>query len=194
MSELAHGAMLVGALGAAACVATGRRTALDVAASAAMLTAMTDMAFTQLVHPLAWTAVLAGLGIALGSRLRPARGPHGAGILRGRREHALHRALAFIVGAWAFAAAGATPAAGASTGSHVHADPTLAGLAFVAAALAMTAFGGWLVAVEIRSRRVDRRARTRPSRPGAVRHAAEAASTTLMLAAMAVPGVIAALA
>jgi hypothetical protein len=194
MSELVHGAMLVGALGAAACVATGRRTALDVAASAAMLTAMTDMAFTQLVHPLAWTAVLAGLGIALGSRLRPARGPHGAGILRGRREHALHRALAFIVGAWAFAAAGATPAAGASTGSHVHADPTLAGLAFVAAALAMTAFGGWLVAVEIRSRRVDRRARTRPSRPGAVRHAAEAASTTLMLAAMAVPGVIAALA
>jgi hypothetical protein len=186
--------MLVGALGAAACVATGRRTALDVAASAAMLTAMTDMAVTQLVHPLAWTAVLAGLGIALGSRLRPARGPHGAGILRGRREHALHRALAFIVGAWAFAAAGATPAAGASTGSHVHADPTLAGLAFVAAALAMTAFGGWLVAVEIRSRRVDRRARTRPSRPGAVRHAAEAASTTLMLAAMAVPGVIAALA
>jgi hypothetical protein len=194
MSELVHGAMLVGALGAAACVATGRRTALDVAASAAMLTAMTDMAFTQLVHPLAWTAVLAGLGIALGLRLRPARGPHGAGILRGRREHALHRALAFIVGAWAFAAAGATPAAGASTGSHVHADPTLAGLAFVAAALAMTAFGGWLVAVEIRSRRVDRRARTRPSRPGAVRHAAEAASTTLMLAAMAVPGVIAALA
>jgi hypothetical protein len=194
MSELVHGAMLVGALGAAACVATGRRTALDVAASAAMLTAMTDMAFTQLVHPLAWTAVLAGLGIALGSRLRPARGPHGAGILRGRREHALHRALAFIVGAWAFAAAGATPAAGASTGSHVHADPTLAGLAFVAAALAMTAFGGWLVAVEIRSRRVDRRARTRPRRPGAVRHAAEAASTTLMLAAMAVPGVIAALA
>jgi hypothetical protein len=194
MSELVHGAMLVGALGAAACVATGRRTALDVAASAAMLTAMTDMAFTQLVHPLAWTAVLAGLGIALGSRLRPARGPHGAGFLRGRREHALHRALAFIVGAWAFAAAGATPAAGASTGSHVHADPTLAGLAFVAAALAMTAFGGWLVAVEIRSRRVDRRARTRPSRPGAVRHAAEAASTTLMLAAMAVPGVIAALA
>jgi hypothetical protein len=194
MSELVHGAMLVGALGAAACVATGRRTALDVAASAAMLTAMTDMAFTQLVHPLAWTAVLAGLGIALGSRLRPARGPHGAGILRGRREHALHRALAFIVGAWAFAAAGVTPAAGASTGSHVHADPTLAGLAFVAAALAMTAFGGWLVAVELKDRPRPQPGGSDRGSTGWARHTAEAASTTVMLAAMAVPGVLAALA
>ncbi|MFE6255331.1 hypothetical protein [Agromyces sp. NPDC057865] len=191
MSELAHGAMLVGALGAAACVATGRRTALDVAASAAMLAAMTDMAFTRLVPPLAWTGVLAGLGIALGARLRPARG-----IARsaGRRPHALHRALAFIVGAWSFAAVGGAPSAVPHLGGHLHADAAGGGLAFAAAMVAMTAFGGWLAADELRRWTPERGSRTRAGMRGSARHAAEAASTTVMLAAMAVPGVLAALA
>jgi hypothetical protein len=151
------------------------------------------MAFTRLVHPLAWTAVLAGLGIALGARLRPAPGALAA-TLPHRRGHALHRALAFIVGAWAIAAAGGSPASAA--GGHLHAEPAVAGLAFTAVAIAMTALGGWLVAVELHIRRAEPGARALPrtSWPGSVRHAAEAASTTVMLAAMAVPGVLAALA
>ncbi|HEU4755728.1 MAG TPA: hypothetical protein VFS72_03620 [Agromyces sp.] len=192
MSELAHGAMLVGALGGAACAIGGRRTALDLAASAAMLAAMADMALTRIVAPLAWTAVLAGLGIALGARLRSARTALGAGAPRDRRLHALHRALAFIVGAWAFAAADGESVA--ATGSGVHAHAGAGGLLFLAAVVAMTAFGGWLVAVELGARRPARRARPGRALAGSARHAAEAASTTLMLAAMAMPGVVAALA
>ncbi|GGI47580.1 hypothetical protein BCL57_002292 [Agromyces flavus] len=191
MSELAHGAMLVGALGGAACAVGGRRTALDVAASAAMLVAMTDMAFTRFVAALAWTAVLAGFGIALGTRLRPTRGAHGAPLSPGRRGHALHRALAFIVGAWAFVAADGGSGAGASEAGHAHAGTELL---FVAATMAMTAFGGWLVAVELRNRRRARSSGPADGSRGWARHAAEAASTTVMLAAMAVPGVLAALA
>ena len=192
MSELAHGAMLVGALGGAACAIGGRRTALDLAASAAMLAAMADMALTRIVAPLAWTAVLAGLGIALGARLRSARTAPGAGALRDRRLHALHRALAFIVGAWAFAAADGESVA--ATGSGIHAHAGAGGLLFLAAVVAMTAFGGWLVAVEFGARRPERGARPGGGLRGSTRHAAEAASTTLMLAAMAMPGVVAALA
>ena len=193
MSELAHGAMLVGALGGAACAIGGRRTALDLAASAAMLAAMADMALTRIVAPLAWTAVLAGLGIALGARLRSARTALGAGAPRDRRLHALHRALAFIVGAWAFAAADGESVA--ATGSGVHAHAGAGGLLFLAAVVAMTAFGGWLVAVEFGARRPAHRApRLGGGLAGSTRHAAEAASTTLMLAAMAMPGVVAALA
>ena len=192
MSELAHGAMLVGALGGAACAIGGRRTAFDLAASAAMLAAMADMALSRIVAPLAWTAVLAGLGIALGARLRPARTALGPGTSLDRRSHALHRALAFIVGAWAFAAADGASAAAHGTGGHAHVDA--GGLLFVAAAVAMTAFGGWLAAVEIGAGRPGRGARRDHERRGSARHAAEAASTTLMLAAMAVPGVVAALA
>ncbi|MBM7504058.1 hypothetical protein ACFPER_11270 [Agromyces aurantiacus] len=191
MSELAHGAMLVGALGGAACVATGRRTGLDLAASAAMLAAMADMALTRLVPPLAWTAVLAGIGIALGARLRAARDPGGLDRSPGRRSHALHRALAFIVGAWAFAAAGDASTNGPGVAGHSHGGS--AAFAFIAAAVAMTAFGGWLVAVELRTARPARGIRPHGVLPGATRHAAEAASTTVMLAAMAAPGVLAAL-
>jgi hypothetical protein len=194
MSELAHGAMLVGALGGAACAIGGRRgrTALDLAASAAMLAAMADMALTRIVAPLAWTAVLAGLGIALGARLRPGRIALGAGPSLDRRSHALHRALAFIVGAWAFAAADGESIPGTGSGGHVHAGA--GGLLFIAAVVALTVFGGRLVAVEIGARRPARRARPGGGLPGSARHAAEAASTTLMLAAMAVPAVVAALA
>ena len=192
MSELAHGAMLVGALGGAACAIGGRRTALDLAASAAMLAAMADMALTRIVAPLAWTAVLAGLGIALGARLRPERIELGAGPSPGRRSHALHRALAFIVGAWAFAAADGESVAGTGSAGHAHAGA--GDLLFLAAVVAMTALGGWLVAVELGARRPARRARPGGGLRGSTRHAAEAASTTLMLAAMTVPGVVAALA
>jgi hypothetical protein len=191
MSELAHGAMLIGALGGAACAVGGRRTALDVAASGAMLAAMADMALTRFVPALGWTAVLASLGIALGTRLRPTRHADGTALSPSRKGHALHRALAFIVGAWAFVAAGSGSGGGSSATGHAHAGT---GLLFVAATLAMTAFGGWLVAVELRDRRRARNAETTPGSPGWARHAAEAASTTVMLAAMAVPGVLAALA
>ncbi|MFE5672351.1 hypothetical protein ACFQ58_12195 [Agromyces sp. NPDC056523] len=192
MSELAHGAMLIGALGGAACaVGGGRRTALDLAASAAMLVAMTDMAFTRFVPALAWTAVLAGLGIALGTRLRPTRAATQPALSAGRRGHALYRALAFIVGAWAFVAAGRGSGAAPSATGHTHAD---AGLPFVVATLVMTAFGGWLVAAELRERRRARRAGSVHDSSGWARHTAEAASTTVMLAAMAVPGLLAALA
>lgn len=192
MSELAHGAMLVGALGGAACAIGGRRTALDLAASAAMLAAMADMALTRIVAPLTWTAVLAGLGIALGARLRPARTALGAGTSLHPRSLALHRALTFIVGAWAFAAADGESVAGTGSAGHAHAGA--GGLLFLAAVVAMTALGGWLVAVELGARRPARRARPGGRLARSVRHAAEAASTTLMLAAMAVPGVVAALA
>lgn len=193
MSELAHGAMLVGALGGAACAIGGRRTALDLAASAAMLAAMADMALTRIVAPLTWTAALVGLGIALGARLRPARTAVGAGSSPDRRSHALHRALAFISGAWAFAAADGESVA--ATGSAGHAHAGAGDLLFLAAVVAMTAFGGWLVAVEIGARRPARRAPRRGgASAGSARHAVEAASTTVMLAAMAMPGVVAALA
>jgi hypothetical protein len=194
MGELAHGAMLVGALGAAACAVGGRRTALDLVASAAMLAAMADMALTRIVAPLGWTALLAGLGIALGAGLRPHRAADAGRPLPGRQAHALHRALAFVVGAWAFAAVGGASAAGAGDRGHLHADPAVGGFAFVAAVVAMTAYGGWLVAAELRAGRAARDIRTDGARPRSARHAAEAASTTLMLAAMAVPGVLATLA
>ncbi len=179
MSELAHGAMLIGALGHAACATTGRRGRLEGAASVVMIMAMTDMALTRLVPPLAWMLVLLGLGVTLGVRLRTARAASGRHTVTLERLQALNRALAFIVGAWAFAVAGA----GAAGGSAPHAHSS--GLGFVAAIGSMTVFGGWLAVRELRAGTVARRVR--------LRHAAEAASTTLMLAAMAVPGLVAAL-
>ncbi|MFF2493170.1 hypothetical protein [Agromyces sp. NPDC058064] len=175
MNEFAHGAMIVGALAGAGCVASTRRTAPEFSASVIMVVAMVDMAATRLVPPLAWTLALVGIGVALGARLRSGRAAHGARIRASGDPRPLHRALAFIVGGWAFA----MPAAAESAAPHLHGG----GGAFVAAALAMTVFGGWLVVRELRT---DGRRR--------LRHAAEAASTSLMLAAMAAPGVVAALA
>lgn len=193
MSEFAHGVMLAGALGGAACALGGRRTVLDLVASAAMLAAMADMALTRIVAPLAWTAVLATLGISLGMRLRPARSVSDAGFSPGHRRHALHRTLAFVVGAWAFASADGGSGAASSATGHVHGDPGV-GLVFVAAMVAMTASGGWLVAVELKDRPRSQRGGSDRGSAGWARHTAEAASTTVMLAAMAVPGVLAALA
>jgi hypothetical protein len=158
-----------------------------------MLAAMADMALSRIVAPLGWTAVLAGLGIALGARLRPGRPASGAAPATARRGHALHRALAFIVGAWAFAAAGGGSGAAAGAGAHEHGGAA-PGLLLAAAIVAMTAFAGWLVAAELGDRRRARAAGNHDGAPGWVRHAAEAAWTTVMLAAMAVPSVVAALA
>ncbi|MFE6963901.1 hypothetical protein ACFVAJ_02230 [Agromyces sp. NPDC057679] len=176
MNEFAHGAMLVGALTGAGCAVTTRRAALDLAASAVMLLAMCDMAFTRLAPPLAWTIVLVGIGLALGVRLRTEQAGHRARIPAPGRPRLLHRALTFIVGGWAFAM---PVAADAASSAHAHGG----GGAFALAALAMTVFGGCLVVRELRADGARR-----------LRHAAEAASTSLMLAAMAVPGVVAALA
>ncbi|MFF2272464.1 hypothetical protein ACFVTX_09335 [Agromyces sp. NPDC058136] len=177
MNEFAHGAMLVGALTGAGCAVTTRRAALDLAASAVMLLAMCDMALTRLAPPLAWTMALVGIGLALGVRLRTGRAARGTRILPPEHLRLLHRALTFIVGGWAFAL---PAAAGAAASTHAHGS---GGVAFALAALTMTVFGGCLVARELRADDARR-----------LRHAAEAASTSLMLAAMAVPGVVAALA
>lgn len=177
MNEFAHGAMLVGALTGAGCAMTTRRAALDLAASAVMLLAMCDMAFTRLAPPLAWTVVLVGSGLALGARVRAERAASRPRIPAPGHPRLLHRALAFIVGGWAFAL---PAAADAASSTHAHSGGSLS---FALAALAMTVFGGCLVVRELRTDGARR-----------LRHAAEAASTSLMLAAMAVPGVAAALA
>ena len=87
----------------------------------------------------------------------------------------LHRALVFIVGGWLLAgtAGVADSAATSDVSTHVHVSAN--GFAVAAAAAALVVLGGWLVA------RLLRRGR----REGL--HAAEAASLTLMLVAMAVP-------
>lgn len=175
MNEFAHGAMLVGAVAGTGCAVSSRRSAPELAASVVMVVAMCDMAFTRSVPPLAWTMVLVGIGVALGARLRASRGASGSRTSGRSGPRPVHRALAFIVGGWAFA----VPASAAGAASpHLH-----GGGAFVAAATAMLVFGGCLVVHELRT-----------GGRGRLRHAAEAASTSLMLAAMAVPGIVAALA
>ena len=168
MGELAHGTMLIGALAGTACAAGGLLCGgvTDLAAAAVMLAAMLDMAFIGFLPALVWVVLLIVTGLALGVRLRRFR--HEPRSL----SRQLHRALAFIVGAWAFAAAAGT---GAGASAHHHAA---AGLGFGAAMTAMTLFGGWLVVRLIRDGRGNRL------------HAAEAASTTVMLAAMALPGLL----
>jgi len=137
------------------------------------------MALAGLMPPLAWTTVLVSLGVALGVRLRTDRGARPTRVHARERPHPLHRALTFVVGGWAFAAP--ATAAGSASAPHVH----MGDLTFVAATVAMTVFGGCLVVQELR---------TGPGAGNRIRHAAEAASATLMLAAMAVPGVLATLA
>ncbi|MEV1129979.1 hypothetical protein [Agromyces sp. NPDC049794] len=177
MGELAHGTMLVGALAGTACTMAGLRgrQALDLAAAAVMLAAMLDMGFIGFLPSLVWAMLLLVTGLALGARLRVLRGDAGRGIRDHRASRELHRALAFIVGAWAFAGS-AVPGAAASA-HHGTAD----GLAFGAAVVAMTVFGGWLAISHLRRGHGNRL------------HAAEAASTTVMLAAMALPALLPAL-
>ena len=180
MGEIAHGAMLIGALACTACTLTGWRhaRALDVAASAAMLAAMADMAFSRLLPALVWALILVAAGIALGARVRATRArAHAA--LTVRADHAireLHRALAFIVGGWLLAGTAGVADSAATSGVSAHVHVSANGFALAAAAAAaLVVLGGWLVA------RLLRRGR----REGL--HAAEAASLTLMLVAMAVP-------
>lgn len=180
MNEFAHGAMIVGALAGAGCAMTTRRDAPELAASAVMVVAMCDMAFTRSAPPLVWTIALVGIGVLLGARLRTGRAANGPRIPVPEHPRRLHRALAFIVGGWAFAVPAAA-AASAGPAAHAHGG---ASVAFALAVLAMIVFGGCLAVSELRTGGGRRR----------VRHAAEAASTSFMLAAMAVPGVVAALA
>ena len=183
MGEMTHAAMLIGALACAACTLAGWRhgRALDVVASAAMLAAMADMAFTRLLPALVWALILVAAGIALGARVRATRArAHAARAMQA--DHAireLHRALVFIVGGWLLAGtAGVTDSAATSGGStHVHVSANGFALA-AAAAAALVVLGGWLVARLLRRER----------REGM--HAAEAASLTLMLVAMAVPAAL----
>lgn len=179
MSELTHGAMLVGALAGAACAIAGARQGrvLDVGTSIVMLAAMVDTAITGLVPALVWAAVLVAAGIALGARMRVARsrsgGPDGRPVeLLGD----LHRALAFIVSGWLMVGA----AASVAVPSTAHDHGAAGGLAPIAGALTVLALGGWLITRLLRSGR------------GAW-HAAEAASMSVMLAAMAWPTVTTAL-
>lgn len=175
MGEFAHGTMLVGALAGTACTMAGLRgrRAFDLAAAAVMLAAMLDMAFIGFLPSLVWAMLLLVAGLALGARLRVLRGDAGSGIRDHRATRELHRALAFIVGAWAFAGA-AAPGAAASA----HHYGTDGGLVFAAGVVAMTVFGGWLTISHLRRGHGNRL------------HAAEAASTTVMLAAMALPGLL----
>ena len=179
MGEMTHGAMLIGALACGACTLAGWRhgRALDVVASAAMLAAMADMAFTRLLPALVWALILVAAGIALGARVRATRArAHAARAMQA--DHAireLHRALVFIVGGWLLvgtAGVADSPATSAAS-SHVHGSAN--GFVVAVVAIALVVLGGWLVA------RLLRRGR----REGL--HAAEAASLTLMLVMMAVP-------
>ena len=182
MGEMMHGAMLMGALSCTACSLAGWRQgrALDLVASAAMLAAMADMAFTRLLPALVWTLILVTAGIALGARVRATRAPARA-TRTVQTDHAireLHRALVFIVGGWLLAdtAGVADSPATFAASAHVHDSPN--GIVVAVAALALVVMGGWLVARFLR----------RGRREGL--HAAEAASLTLMLVAMAVPAAL----
>lgn len=175
MGEMTHGAMLIGALACAACTLAGWRhgRALDVVASAAMLAAMADMAFTRLLPALVWALILVAVGIAFGARVRATRTQaHAARAIQA--DHAireLHRALVFIVGGWLHV--GAAGVADSPASSHVHGSAN--GFVVAVLAIALVVLGGWLVASLLRRGRRERL------------HAAEAASLTLMLVMMAVP-------
>jgi hypothetical protein len=180
MGEIMHGAMLLGALACTACTLTAWRhaRALDVVASAAMLMAMADTAFTRVIPALLWALVLVAAGIALGARVRAMRArAHAARTVHA--DHAireLHRALAFIVGGWLLAGTAGVGGSAATSGVNTHVHVAANGFALAAAAAAaLVVLGGWLVARLLRRER----------REGV--HAAEAASLTLMLVAMAVP-------
>jgi len=182
MGEMTHGAMLMGALACAACTLAGwrRGRALDIVASAAMLAAMADMAFTRLLPALVWALILVAAGIAFGARVRAARTPARA-TCTVPTDHAireLHRALVFIVGGWLLAGTAGVADSTATSDASAHAHVSANGFIVGAAATALIVVGCWLVL------RLLRRGR----REGL--HAAEAASLTLMLVAMAVPAAL----
>ncbi|GAA1055542.1 hypothetical protein GCM10017608_29660 [Agromyces luteolus] len=178
--------MLAGALaGTGATLARGRRLrALDAIAAIAMLAAMLDTAFAGVLPGVAWAGilVLAGLAIGIRSRLDRSRGL-GCGAKRGPRPVGLggrprplddlHHALALIATGWLVAAAGHDDA-GPSVETHLHAAPLLAAESL--AVLAVIGLGAW---VAVRALREGR---------GGIGHGVMAASMTVMLAAMAAPG------
>ena len=182
MGEITHGAMLIGALACTACSLAGWRhaRALDLAASAAMLTAMADMSFTRIIPALVWALILVVTGIALGARVRATRARSNA-VRTVQPDHAireLHRALVFVVGGWLLAGTAGVADSGATSDLSTHVHVSANGFAVAGAATALVVLGGWLV--------------TRLLRPGRREglHAAEAASLTIMLVAMAAPAAL----
>ncbi|MFC9919817.1 hypothetical protein [Agromyces binzhouensis] len=184
MAEVAHGFMLAGALaGTGATLARGRRLrALDAVAALAMLAAMFDTAVTGILPGVAWAGILVLAGLALGIRSRvdrsgrsasaAPRGPRPVGV-RPRPIHDLHHALALIATGWLVAASG-SDVHDASAAVHGHAVPLLG--AETVGVLAVVALGA---GATVRAMRDGR---------DGVGHGVAAASMTVMLAAMAVPG------
>ncbi|BDZ53858.1 hypothetical protein GCM10025870_09310 [Agromyces marinus] len=181
--------MLAGALaGTGATLARGRRLrALDAFAAVAMLAAMLDTALTGILPGVAWAGILVLAGLAIGVRSRvdrarspasaPPRRPRPAG-LGGRPLDDLHHALALIAAGWLVASAGRD---GVGAPGETHAHVALALPAETFAVLTVVALGAW---VAVRA--------MREGRSGVV-HGVMAASMTVMLAAMAVPGLAAVL-
>lgn len=111
--------------------AVAARRWIGIAAAALMLLAMTDLAFTRILPPIAWGAVLLTAGTALGAALRagasaadpaadPAAGPGPGGRPRPRlgRAVAIAGALAYPCMAWLVVSHGAASDAGGSAAGH----------------------------------------------------------------------------
>ncbi|MRX42276.1 hypothetical protein [Agromyces kandeliae] len=188
MAEVAHGFMLAGALaGTGATLARGRRLrALDAVAALAMLAAMFDTAATGILPGVAWAGILVLAGLALGIRSRvdrsnrsataTPRDPRAVGV-RSRPIHDLHHALALIATGWLVAAAGSDVHA-ASAVAHGHSAPLLG--AGTVGVLGVVALGAGVTLRAVRDGR------------DAAGHGLAAASMTVMLAAMAAPGLVSA--
>jgi|GEM_PF-3055862 len=197
MAEVAHGFMVAGALaGAGTTLARGRRLrALDALAALAMLAAMLDTALAGLLPSVAWAGVLVLAGVAIGIRSRRDRSRRSASAaprergpvpVDGIRLDDLFHALALIATGWLVVAAShdrptsaAAPSAAVEPAVHAHAAPMLAGQAIaVLAVVALVALGAW---VAVRAMRGGR---------DGIGHGVTAASMTVMLAAMAAPGLV----
>lgn len=197
MVEIAHVVMLLGALaGTGAALAPGRRArALDAVASVVMAAAMLDTAFTRLLPGLAWAVAFVAAGIAIGIRSRvstPERRRRPVQAARSGLALAdLHHALALIATGWLLAGSGAgTGADGATSGATSAGSEVLATHAHAGSMLPLQAIA--VVAVVVLGTCVAVRA-ARSGRT-ALRHGAMAAGMSVMLAAMAAPAAVAALA
>ncbi|WP_353813267.1 hypothetical protein [Agromyces sp. SYSU T00266] len=186
MAEIAHGVMLAGALaGTGATLARGRRLrALDAFAALAMLAAMLDTAFAGILPGVAWAGILVVLSLGIGFRSRIDRsrrsGSGAPGATRpvcvgGRPLGELFHALSLIATGWLVAAAGRHDVE-AATAAHGHSGPLLAGEAV--GVLTVVALGAWVAARAMRDGR------------DGIGHGVAAASMTVMLAAMAAPGLV----
>ncbi|WP_400994243.1 hypothetical protein [Agromyces sp. GXQ0307] len=189
MAEIAHGIMLAGALaGTGATLARGRRLrALDAIAALAMLAAMLDVSFAGILPGVAWAGILVIAGLAIGIRSRvdrtcrpaPAASVDARPVgVRGRPLDDLHHALALIAAGWLIASVDRDDAA-ASAATHAHAAPLLLGETLVV--ITVVSLGAWVAVRAVREGR------------GGIGHGVMAASMTVMLAAMAAPGLATAL-